>query len=209
MTRRALGRRGRPDLGRRAIGRIGQRGWDVAAMQFLLGLHGFPSGSIDGGFGERTRSALLRFQGWAGLTIDGVAGPATFSALRRPPARSPLRFLRPIDAPLTDGFRPRGDRMHTGQDFPALTGTPVRAAGYGCVLTAGDIGGYGTTVIIGHRMGMSSLYAHLSAVHVREGQCVRAGAHIGDVGATGIVTGPHLHFELRLRDAAIDPFGAY
>jgi murein DD-endopeptidase MepM/ murein hydrolase activator NlpD len=85
----------------------------------------------------------------------------------------------------------------------------VRAAGYGCVLSTSDVSGYGTTIVIRHRRAMSSLYAHLSAVYVRPGQCVRAGTAIGAVGATGIVTGPHLHFELRLRDAAIDPTGAY
>jgi murein DD-endopeptidase MepM/ murein hydrolase activator NlpD len=204
-TRRALGRRGRPRLGSRALA-AGARGWDVAALQFLLARHGFPSGPVDGGMGARTRAALLRFQGWAGVGADGVAGAATLRALRRPPARSPLRFVRPIAAPVGDGFGPRGDMFHPGLDFPAPTGSRVGAAGYGCVASAGwDAGGYGNLVVIRHRLGMTSWYAHLSTIAVRRGQCLVAGTRVGTVGATGRASGPHLHFELRLRGAAIDP----
>jgi murein DD-endopeptidase MepM/ murein hydrolase activator NlpD len=208
-TRRALGRRGRPQLGRRVLGRSGQRGWDVAALQFRLAVRGFPSGPIDGGFGPRTRAAVASFQRYAGLAADGVAGPATLRALARPPARSPLRFLRPIAAPRTDGFGPRGDRMHTGHDFPAPYGAAVRAAGYGCVRQVTWMAGYGLTVVIGHRKGMTSWYAHLSSAAVRPGQCLVGGNLIGRVGSTGASSGPHLHFELRIRGAAINPAGAY
>ncbi len=208
-TRRALGARGRPRLGSRTLGRIGARGWDVAALQYLLARQGFPGGPVDGGFGARTRAAVQRFQTWAGLAPDGVAGPATLWRLRRPPARSPLRFLRPVAAPRTDGFRMRGNRMHTGHDFPAPTGTPVVAAGRGCVASTYWMAGYGATVVIRHRLGMTSWYAHLSSIHVRPGQCVVGGTRIGRVGSTGASSGPHLHFELRLRGAAIDPAGAY
>src|SRR4051794_18115069 len=97
-TRHALGRRGRPRLGSRPL-TLGARGWDVAALQFLLARHGFPSGPVDGGMGPRTRVALLRFQSWASLGTDGVAGPATLHALFRRPARSVLRFLRPVAGP--------------------------------------------------------------------------------------------------------------
>src|SRR5436190_20024371 len=86
-TRRALGRRGRPALGSRPL-TAGARGWDVAALQFLLATHGFPLGASDGGLGPRTVAALRRFQAWAGLTPDGVAGRATLAALRRSPPRS-------------------------------------------------------------------------------------------------------------------------
>ena len=94
-TRRALGRRGRPSLGHREIGR-GDRGWDVAALQFLLETHGFPLGPVDGELGPRGVSALVSFQYWAGLAADGVAGPATLARLRGPPARSILRFAWPM-----------------------------------------------------------------------------------------------------------------
>jgi murein DD-endopeptidase MepM/ murein hydrolase activator NlpD len=204
-TRRALGRRGRPRLGSRALA-APARGWDVAALQFLLARHGFPSGPIDGGLGPRSTAALVRFQAWAGLAADGVAGPATLAALRRPPARSPLRFLRPLAAAIGDGFGPRGAGFHTGIDFPAPSGTRVAAAGRGCVEFAGwDPSGYGRLVIVRHRLGMTSWYAHLSRIGVRRGVCLAAGAPVGRVGATGRASGPHLHFELRLRGAAVRP----
>ena len=204
-TRRALGRRGRPRLSSRPL-TLNARGWDVAALQFLLARHGFPSGPIDGGLGPRSLTALLGFQRWAGLAADGVAGAATLSALRRAPARSPLRFLTPVGAPVGDRFGPRGAGLHSGIDFPAPRGTAVAAAGRGCVQSAGwDPGGYGRLVVVRHRLGMTSWYAHLSRIAVRRGACLVAGTRIGTVGASGRASGPHLHFELRLRGAAIDP----
>jgi murein DD-endopeptidase MepM/ murein hydrolase activator NlpD len=204
-TLAALGWRGRPGLGARAI-TAGARGWDVAALQWLLATRGFASGAFDGRLGPRGDAALRRFQAWAGLGADGVAGPATLAAVRRPPARSPLRFLAPLAGAPADRFGPRGNGMHTGVDYPAASGTGVVAAGRGCVQSVGyDGGGYGNLVVIEHRAGMTSWYAHLDTISVSRGQCVVAGNPIGTVGATGNATGPHLHFELRLRGAAIDP----
>jgi murein DD-endopeptidase MepM/ murein hydrolase activator NlpD len=204
-TRRALGWRGRHRFGSRAIV-AGAKGWDVAALQWLLATHGFASGPFDGRLGPRGEAALQRFQAWAGLGADGVAGPATFAALRRPPPRSVLRFAAPLGGPVGDRFGPRGDMFHTGVDYPAASGTPVGAAGRGCVSSAGyDSGGYGNLVVVQHRAGMTSWYAHLSRIAVSPGQCVVAGTRIGRVGATGHATGPHLHFELRVRGAAVDP----
>ena len=204
-TRRALGWRGRHRLGSRVI-RANARGWDVAALQWLLAIHGFPSGPFDGQLGPRGESALQRFQAWAGLAADGLAGPGTLTAVRRPPPRSLLRFAYPISAAIGSGFGPRDNLMHTGLDFPAPLGTPVLAAGRGCVSSAGyDPGGYGNLVVIQHRAGMTSLYAHLSRISVRPGECVVAGERIGRVGATGNATGPHLHFELRVGGAAVNP----
>ena len=204
-TRRALGRRGRPGIGTRVIaGRA--RGWDVVALQFSLAWRGFPSGPIDGGFGPRSNAALRRFQRWAGLVPDGVAGPATWRALRRPAPRSVLRFARPSGAPIGDRFGPRGDRFHSGLDFEAGWNAPVRAAGRGCVVTATHTNGaYGRLVVIRHRAGMTSWYAHLNRIDVRLGQCVTAGRRVGLVGSSGKSTGPHLHFELRVRDAVVNP----
>ena len=99
--------------------------------------------------------------------------------------------------------------MHTGQDFPAPYGTAVTAAGRGCVQSVTWQAGYGLTVVIAHRMGMTSWYAHLSRATVRPGRCLVGGDLIGRVGSTGASSGPHLHFELRLRGAAINPAGAY
>jgi peptidoglycan hydrolase-like protein with peptidoglycan-binding domain len=204
-TRAALGWRGRPGLGARTIG-PGARGWDVAALQFLLATHGFASGPFDGRLGPRGQTALQRFQAWAGLGADGLAGAGTLGALRRPPPRSVLRFAAPLGVAVGDRFGPRGNRFHTGIDYPAAGGTTVVAAGRGCVSSAGrDSGGYGNLVVIDHRAGMTSWYAHLATIAVSPGACVVAGTPVGTVGATGHATGPHLHFELRLRGAAVDP----
>jgi len=204
-TRRALRRRGRPRLGSRVLA-SGARGWDVAGLQFLLGRHGFPSGPIDGGLGPRTDAALRRFQAWAGIGADGLAGAATLARLRASPPASPLVFVPPVAAPVGDRFGPRGSGFHPGIDYPVDHGTRVRAAGRGCVSFAGwSTGGYGNLVIVEHRLGMTSWYAHLSSVDVRPGACVVAGTPIGRAGSTGNSTGPHLHFETRLRGAAVVP----
>jgi peptidoglycan hydrolase-like protein with peptidoglycan-binding domain len=207
-TRRALGRRGRPGWGSRALHR-GQRGWDVAVLQFKLAQHGFPSGSVDGGFGSHLDAALRRFQRWSGLSGDGIAGPATLAALRRPAPSTALRFLSPVPVAPTDRFGPRGARFHSGVDFPLPSGARIGAAGRGCVSFAGyDGGGYGNLVVIRHRLGVTTWYAHLSRITVRPGECLGAGVRIGLAGATGTATGPHLHFEVRLRGAVIDPLRA-
>ena len=206
VTLRALGRRGRPALRSRNLG-AGASGFDVAQLQFLLAWHGFPSGPIDGGFGSRTQAAVMRFQRWARMRPDGIAGRATLGALVGPPPRSPLGFGRPVSAPTSDAFGPRGNRFHTGVDFPAATGARVVAAGGGRIVSAGwRSDGYGNTVTIAHGNGLRSMYAHLSRTLVRRGARIAAGTPVGLVGATGTATGPHLHFEVRLRDAALDPY---
>ncbi|HVF78886.1 MAG TPA: peptidoglycan-binding protein [Solirubrobacteraceae bacterium] len=207
-TRRALGRLGQPGYGSRPIV-PGAIGWDVAALQFSLAAHGFPSGPVDGGFGPRSAAALQRFQQWAGMSPDGVAGPATLRALSAPAAASPVKLRPPVQAPVGDRFGPRFNVFHAGLDFPASAGSPVSAAGFGTVVTAGfDASGWGNMVVIGHRFGLRTLYAHLAKIAVSPGQSVGVGQLIGTVGSTGRSTGPHLHFELRLRGANIDPLSA-
>src|SRR5437763_2561697 len=205
-TRRALGRRGRPSYGSRLI-RYGDAGWDVAALQFLLMQSGFSPGSIDGGFGPFTYGTVRSFQRAHGLAVDGVAGRDTRRALHRGGAPSgPVRFYRPVNAPMGDGFGPRGGRMHTGIDFLAPYGTPVGAGGRGVVSFAGwNSGGYGYLVVVSHRLGFSSWYAHLSRISAWRGESVVGGTRIGYVGATGRATGPHLHFEVRRYDVPIHP----
>jgi murein DD-endopeptidase MepM/ murein hydrolase activator NlpD len=208
QTRAALGRYARHRFGTRLLN-MGKSGWDVAALQFALATHGFPSGTFDGGFGPHTDAALRRFQRFANLGADGVAGPATYAALRRPPARSPISLRRPVRAPLGDRFGPRDNRFHTGIDFTAPSGANVRAAASGRVVQAGwDSGGYGYLITLWHGDGVRTMYAHLSAVLVRRGQRIAAGARLGRVGATGHAFGPHLHFEVRVRGAAVDPLPA-
>ena len=205
MTRRALGRLGRPLLGKRIL-RRGRRGWDVAQLQFELAWHGFPSGAFDGIFGPRVDRALRRYQEWAGLRIDGLAGPATLGALTAPAPQPVLPLAWPLPGPVTSPFGPRGDRFHSGIDIPAATGTPVYSARSGEVVWAGwRDGGWGNEVTIAHGNGVRTIYAHLSRVDVRVGVRVGPGVRVGAIGATGDATGPHLHFEVRVRGASVDP----
>jgi murein DD-endopeptidase MepM/ murein hydrolase activator NlpD len=99
--------------------------------------------------------------------------------------------------------------MHTGVDFPAPTGTPVLAARTGVVTVTRWLAGYGYTVALKHKLGASTMYSHLSAILVKPGERVAAGQPIARVGATGSATGPHLHFEVRVRGAAVDPLPAF
>lgn len=218
QTRRRLGRRGRPSLGSRPM-RTGHRGWDVAALQFLLRSRGFSAGSVDGGFGSGTLKAVRRFQRAAGLATDDVAGPRTITALRRrtvsaPTTRrvgntsiaDPVRFFAPVSVGYTDGFGWVSGRRHTGLDYPLATGDPIRAAGRGTVSFAGyNSGGYGNLVVVTHRLGFESWYAHLSSISVSRSQTVAGGTTIGAAGSTGRSTGPHLHFEVRRYGTPIDP----
>jgi murein DD-endopeptidase MepM/ murein hydrolase activator NlpD len=207
-TRAALGRWARRRLGSRPL-RFGRRGWDVAALQYLLGWHGFPAGPTDGYFGARTSSAVRRYQAWARIGADGIAGRITVRALRRPRARSRFRFLRPTPARLGDRFGPRGSRFHTGLDFKAWYGEPVYAARSGRVVGAGfNPGGYGNLIVLSHGRGVRTYYAHLGRIYVGIGRRVRAGARIASVGSTGNATGPHLHFEVRVYGGAVDPLPA-
>jgi murein DD-endopeptidase MepM/ murein hydrolase activator NlpD len=206
-TRAALGRYARHTLGSREL-RLKSTGWDVAELQFELAWHGFPSSAIDGRFGAHTFGALRRFQRWAGLSVDGRAGPATVAALARPVASSPIELAWPLMGPVESRFGPRGNRFHAGLDLAAVTGTPVTAAAPGRVAWAGRRDGWGLLVVVAHAHGVRTFYAHLEQIDVRLGEAVATGQRVGLVGATGDATGPHLHFEVRVRGAAVDPLGS-
>ena len=132
-------------------------------------------------------------------TLDG-------KSLRRGYLSSPLEFSR-----VTSGFSMRFHpisqkwRAHLGTDFAAPTGTPARTVGDGVVSFAGVQGGYGNVVIITHRSGHETVYAHLSKINVRVGEKVSQSQTIGLVGSTGWSTGPHLHFEFRVDGVHQDP----
>jgi murein DD-endopeptidase MepM/ murein hydrolase activator NlpD len=207
-TRAALGRYGQQaPLGGRVLA-PGMRGWDVAALQFALAWHGFPSGRFDGHFGPATETALLGFQEWAGLGSDGRAGPQVVAALRTPLPTCPIALVHPVAGPIGEMFGPRGNRFHGGIDYPAGVGAPVVAAAAGRVSFAGrTVGGWGRFVVVTHAQGTRTLYAHLSRIDVRAGRYVNAGQQLGLVGASGRATGPHLHFEVRVRGASVDPLG--
>jgi peptidoglycan hydrolase-like protein with peptidoglycan-binding domain len=208
QTRRALGHFGRYPLGSRPLKR-GNAGWDVASLQFRLAEHGFPSGQFDGVFGPHIEAALRRFQEWSTLAPDGVAGPATLYALTAPLPTIPLPLAWPLTAPvLGDPFGPRGNSWHAGIDLPAPLGTPVYSARSGQVVWAGWRDGYGLLVTVAHGRGERTMYAHLSHADVRVGVWVAQGVRLGRVGATGDATGPHLHFEVRIRNASVNPLRA-
>jgi murein DD-endopeptidase MepM/ murein hydrolase activator NlpD len=207
QTDQLLGSFGRRELGTRVLG-LGDLGWDVAELQFALAWHGFPSGPFDGSFGSHLEGALRRFQRFARVPVDGRAGAATLAALRAPLPRPTISLARPLTGPVGDGFGPRGDRFHAGVDLPAATGDPVAAAATGRVTWVGYRDGWGLVVTLAHSGGVRTLYAHLSSAAVLLGQRVAAGAVVGRVGATGDATGPHLHFEVRVGGAAVDPLSA-
>lgn len=95
--------------------------------------------------------------------------------------------------------------FHTGLDLAAPAGTAILAAKGGTVVSAGERGGYGNAVEIDHGDGLRTLYAHARVLDVRQGDTVAPGEKLGEVGATGKTTGPHLHFEVRFEGKPIDP----
>ena len=206
-TRRAFGRFGRHPIGSRVLSR-GSFGWDVAALQFKLAWHGFPSRTFDGVFGPRVQTAVTAFQEWAGLMPDGRAGPATWRALRNAPASCPIRLGWPLDGPVVSPFGPRWNRFHEGVDIDAPEGALVGASRSGRVIFADWNDGFGRLVILAHHHGVTTYYAHLSKILVVVGQRLSEGDTLGRVGHTGDATGPHLHFEARLRGASVDPLSA-
>lgn len=123
------------------------------------------------------------------------------------------RFSRPVGGPITSGFGMRfhpilrRNRMHNGIDFGAGHGSPIHAAADGIVIASTYGKGYGNMVILDHGGGMSTLYGHCSRRLVGQGQRVRRGQVIATVGATGLATGPHLHWEVRVNGKAVNPRG--
>ncbi len=101
-------------------------------------------------------------------------------------------------------------RAHKGTDFAGRTGTPIMATGNGTIKTIGRKGGYGRTIVIQHREGYTTLYAHMSRYKkkLKQGDKVYQGDTIGYVGSSGLATGPHLHYEFRRNKKAIDPMRA-
>ncbi len=147
---------------------------------------------------------LTAFRFGAGSSFYDARG----NSLKLAFLRAPLEFRRISSAFTRSRFHPvlGITRKHEGTDYAAAPGTPVRAAGEGVVLRAGRAGGYGNLIELRHRNGITTRYGHLRAFAsgVRAGMHVRQGQQIGYVGATGLATGPHLHYEFRVNGVAQD-----
>jgi murein DD-endopeptidase MepM/ murein hydrolase activator NlpD len=121
-------------------------------------------------------------------------------------------FVRPVPDAANSAFGTRSiynggehRNVHTGADFMSAAGTPIHAPNAGRIAIAGDLYFTGNTVVIDHGLGVYSMLAHMSKLSVRQGDIVQAGQVVGLVGATGRVTGPHLHWAMRLGGARVDP----
>jgi murein DD-endopeptidase MepM/ murein hydrolase activator NlpD len=148
--------------------------------------------------------ALERIQREARELEQVWTAPSTVRLSDRP-------FVRPVDEPANSAFGTRSfyngepRTPHGGADFSSPAGTPIKAPNAGRVALAGSRYFTGGTVVVDHGGGVFSLFAHLSRIDVAAGDAVDAGAVIGLVGATGRVTGPHLHWALRVNGARVDP----
>jgi murein DD-endopeptidase MepM/ murein hydrolase activator NlpD len=145
---------------------------------------------------ENQIEAYLRAQRSSGIPV----GPAPKG-----------RFGRPCSGPITSGFGMRFHpilhirRLHAGIDFGAPSGAPIYAANTGVVIAAQKMRGFGNVVMIDHGGGITTVYGHCSRIFVSSGQRVIRGQRVASVGSTGLATGPHLHFEVRINGRAVDP----
>ena len=124
---------------------------------------------------------------------------------------TPETIILPSSAPITSGWGRRWHpilrtmRNHYGTDFDAERGSPVWAAHQGVVETATYMKDFGRVIVLNHGNGFSTLYGHLNKIRVKYGETVRQGQRIGDVGSSGLSTGPHLHFEMRINHVLRNP----
>ena len=121
------------------------------------------------------------------------------------PSPGKSTFAWPVAGRYMRGFSDDWRQPHKGVDIAAAQGDPVGASREGRVLLTGKVGSYGLLVVVGHKDGFATLYAHLSESLVTEGKTVKQHECIGRVGSTGRATGPHLHFEIRCSGAAVNP----
>ena len=135
-----------------------------------------------------------------------AAAPAT-SPSAPAPSSSGGQLGWPAAGPVTSGFGSRWGRTHEGIDIGVGPGTPVHAAAAGTVIYAGWMSGYGNIVVIDHGNGLSTAYGHNSSLVVAQGASVGKGFVIALSGSTGHSTGPHVHFEVRVNGAPVDPLG--
>lgn len=193
-----------------AAGRL-RRAFDIAGLsveRYLAKSKRHESGSAVGGPFVAVKGADGLFERDLAAAQSAVA---TLDGLRRALPTTPLRKPLSGDLQLTSTFGYRTDpffgrpALHSGVDLREEYGASVRATAAGVVAAAGPNGGYGNMVEVDHGGGLSTRYAHLSAISVAPGQQLAPGAIVGKVGSTGRSTGPHLHYEVRMDGEAVDP----
>jgi murein DD-endopeptidase MepM/ murein hydrolase activator NlpD len=138
-------------------------------------------------------------------TLDGALGAWRDTSLHDVVLQAPVPGRRGTSFGLRRFFNDEPRAPHKGMDIAASLGDPIAAAGDGTVTVTGDFFFNGNTVIIDHGQGLLTMYCHLDAIDVTSGTAIAAGTVIGKVGATGRVTGPHLHFGTYLNGTAVDP----
>ncbi|HEY6447910.1 MAG TPA: M23 family metallopeptidase [Acidobacteriaceae bacterium] len=152
----------------------------------------------------RTDALTGRIRGFGSILTSGATVTDWATIVGAP-------MLWPVTGPITSSFGEREDpfngegAFHSGVDISAGFGTPVHAAADGVVQSAGMENGYGREVILDHGNGIETLYGHLSGFAVTSGQQVREGQVIGYVGMSGRATAPHLHYEVRIHNAPVNP----
>jgi murein DD-endopeptidase MepM/ murein hydrolase activator NlpD len=183
----------------RADGKLERFEIDVRPKQYAAQHLKVPPGQVDLSSEDLARYERERAHLDAVLRTFTTAPPATLVMLQPAPGRRSGTFgLRRF-------FNGQARSPHNGMDIAAPVGTPVIAAEAGRVIDTGDYFFPGRTLVLDHGQGLLSLYSHLSAIDAAVGDAVAAGTGIGKVGATGRVTGPHLHFAVYLNAVAVDP----